>query len=348
MTPAVTPPAARGTAPGAALGATASANTNIALIKYWGKADESRSIPTTSSLSLTLGGTRTITTVAFDGGQDGSDTVTINGSAPGGTQRERVVRFLDLVRSRSGVRLAASVTSTSTVPLAAGLASSAAGFAALAAAASRAAGMELDARDLSRLARRGSGSATRSVFGGLVVWNAGHDDATSYAEPVQDRPDLAMVVAVLSQDRKTISSTVAMRTTMTTSPLYPSWVRASELDLREALTAVRGRDLERLGEVVEANAMGMHASMMAARPAVVYWLPQTLEVLQAVRDLRAQGLPAWATMDAGPNVKVLTGGASAEAVAAALRERLPGVALWVRRPGGGVRVEASEARAAAS
>ena len=125
-------------------------------------------------------------------------------------------------------------------------------------------------------------------------------------------------------------------------------MRASELDLREALTAVRGRDLERLGEVVEANAMGMHASMMAARPAVVYWLPQTLEVLQAVRDLRAQGLPAWATMDAGPNVKVLTGGASAEAVAAALHERLPGVALWVRRPGGGVRVEASGARAAAS
>ena len=115
--------------------ATASANTNIALIKYWGKADESLAIPVTSSLSLTLGGTRTTTTVSFDGGTGGEDAVTINGTTPGGTARERVVRFLDLVRSRAGMTIPASVTSSSTVPLAAGLASSAAGFAALAAAA---------------------------------------------------------------------------------------------------------------------------------------------------------------------------------------------------------------------
>ena len=326
--------------------ATASANTNIALIKYWGKADESLMIPTTSSLSLTLDDTWTTTTVSFDGGAGDADAVRINGSAPSGTALTRVTRFLDLVRERSGITQRASVTSISTVPLAAGLASSAAGFAALAAAASRAAGMDLDGRALSRLARRGSGSASRSVFGGLVLWNAGDDDASSYAEPVQDAIgytasdlDLAMVVVVLSGGRKTISSTKAMRRTMTASPLYPAWVEASRQDLRDALEAVRCGDLARLGEVAEANALGMHASMMAARPAIMYWLPRTIEVLHVIGEMRQDGLPAWATIDAGPNVKVLTQASSAEQVAAALRERVPGAEVSVRRPGAGVRFE---------
>ena len=341
----------------AASTATASANTNIALIKYWGKADESLMIPTTSSLSLTLDDTWTTTTVSFDGGSGDADTVRINGSAPNGTALARVTRFLDLVRERSGIAQRASVDSTSTVPLAAGLASSAAGFAALAAAASRAAGMDLDGRALSRLARRGSGSAARSVFGGLVLWNAGGDDAASYAEPVRGAIrgaiegaaeetagsglDPAMVVVVLSGARKTISSTQAMRRTMAASPLYPAWVEASREDLRAALEAVRSGDLARLGEVAEANALGMHASMMAARPAIMYWLPRTVEVLHTIRAMRQDGLPAWATIDAGPNVKVLTRGSSAEQVATALRESVPGAAVSVRRPGAGVRFEES-------
>ena len=319
--------------------ATASANTNIALIKYWGKADESLAIPVTSSLSLTLGGTRTTTTVSFDGGTGGEDAVTINGTTPGGTARERVVRFLDLVRSRAGMTIPASVTSSSTVPLAAGLASSAAGFAALAAAATRAAGMRLDERALSRLARRGSGSATRSIFGGLVLWNAGVDDETSYAEPVDCDLAPAMVVVVVSAGRKTISSTQAMRHTMNTSPLYPAWAEASREDLQGALEAVRARDLPRLGEVVEGNALGMHATMIAARPGIIYWLPQTVAALHAIRAMREEGLPVWATIDAGPNVKVLTEGARAEEVAAALRDRLTGTTVSVRHPGGGVRIE---------
>lgn len=321
------------------LTATASANTNIALIKYWGKADESLTIPATSSLSLTLGGTRTTTTVSFDGGTGDEDAVTINGAPPGGTARERVIRFLDLVRSRVGMTIRASVTSSSTVPLAAGLASSAAGFAALAAAATRAVGMCLDERALSRLARRGSGSATRSVFGGLVLWNAGIDDETSYAEPVNCDLDLAMVVVVVSAGRKTISSTQAMRHTMNTSPLYPAWAEASREDLRVALDAVRARDLPRLGEVVEGNALGMHAAMIASRPSVVYWLPETLDVLHTVRVMRDEGFPVWATIDAGPNVKVLTAGKDADRIAAVLRDRIPGAATSVRYPGGGVRIE---------
>ena len=321
------------------LTATASANTNIALIKYWGKADESLTIPATSSLSLTLGGTRTTTTVSFDGGTGDEDAVTINGAPPGGTARERVIRFLDLVRSRVGMTIRASVTSSSTVPLAAGLASSAAGFAALAAAATRAAGMCLDERALSRLARRGSGSATRSIFGGLVLWNAGVDDETSYAEPVDCDLAPAMVVVVVSAGRKTISSTQAMRHTMHTSPLYPAWVEASREDLRGALEAVRTRDLPRLGEVVEANALGMHATMIASRPSVLYWLPETLDVVHTLRIMRDEGFPVWATIDAGPNVKVLTAGKDADRIAAVLRDRIPCATTSVRYPGGGVRIE---------
>ena len=336
---AVPPEAAAGSSPAAPPTATASANTNIALIKYWGKVDEVQAIPATSSLSLTLGGTRTTTTVSFDGGDGAADSVTINGSSSSGAELARVSRFLDLVRSRSGITAAATVTSRASVPLAAGLASSAAGFAALAAAASRAAGMDLDDRELSRLARRGSGSATRSIFGGLVRWNAGHDDASSYAEPVTCEMDLAMVVVVLSKSDKPISSTRGMRATMSTSPLFPAWVEASGKDLQVALEAVRAGDLERLGEVVEGNALGMHATMIAARPGIIYWLPQTVAALHGIRAMRQEGLPVWATIDAGPNVKILTEGARAEEVAAALRDRLPAAAVSVRRPGGGARIE---------
>ena len=336
---AVPPGAAAGSSPAAAPTATASANTNIALIKYWGKVDEALAIPATSSLSLTLGSTRTTTTVSFDGGDGAADSVTINGVSPSAVELGRVTRFLDLVRARTGVSAPATVTSRASIPLAAGLASSAAGFAALAAAASRAAGMNLDDRALSRLARRGSGSATRSVFGGLVLWNAGHDDASSYAEPVACEMDLAMVVVVLSERYKPISSTRAMRATMSSSPLFPAWVEASGRDLQVALEAVRAGDLARLGEIVEGNALAMHATMIAARPGIVYWLPQTVAALHAIHAMREEGLPVWATIDAGPNVKVLTEGARAEEIAAALRDRLPGTTVSVRYPGGGVRIE---------
>ena len=262
---AVPPGAAAGSSPSAIATATASANTNIALIKYWGKVDEAQAIPATSSLSLTLAGTRTTTTVSFDGGAGAADSVTINGSCPTGTELARVSRFLDLVRSRSGVATPATVISRASVPLAAGLASSAAGFAALAAAASRAAGMNLDDRALSRLARRGSGSATRSVFGGLVLWNAGHDDASSYAEPVACEMDLAMVVVVLSQRYKPISSTLAMRATMASSPLFPAWDNIRGLIPREP---IHTQTIDQHCLQVTQNCAAHHVA--AARPDLLY------------------------------------------------------------------------------
>lgn len=311
--------------------ATATAHANIALIKYWGKADDRLILPRTSSLSLTLDELYTTTTVRFlDGAHEGdADRATIDGVPVTERALSRIVALLDLIRERAGIGAPAEITSLNTVPTAAGLASSASGFAALAGAAAAAAGLSLEPRELSRLARRGSGSASRSIFGGLAIWHAGYDDASSYAEPLGVGADgddfaaqLAIVVLVLDAGQKAVSSREAMRRTVQTSPEYEPWVRRHADQLAEALDAVAHRDLARLGEVAEANALGMHATMRAATPPVDYLTDASHAALQAVREARAAGVPAWATMDAGPNVKVLTSADQAEALAARLRERL--------------------------
>ncbi|MFF1530990.1 diphosphomevalonate decarboxylase [Cellulomonas sp. NPDC058312] len=300
--------------------ATAVAHANIALAKYWGKRDETLAIPATSSLSLTLDAFHATTTVTVGGDADAG---TLDGRPMSDGELGRVSAFLDLVRERAGSAERATVTSTSTVPTGAGLASSASGFAALAGAAAAAYGLDLDPRDLSRLARRGSGSASRSVFGGLVVWHGGTDDATSYAEPVPGGEaggplDPAMAVVVLDAGQKAVSSRVAMRRTVETSPYFPAWVDATERDVALMLDAVAAGDLATLGGLAESNALRMHATMLGARPPVRYWTAHTVAVLDEVLALRAEGLPCWATIDAGPNVKVLCAAADLDVVATAL------------------------------
>ncbi|PWD51764.1 diphosphomevalonate decarboxylase [Serinibacter arcticus] len=335
--------------------ATATAHANIALVKYWGKRDAERMLPATSSLSLTLDAFLTTTTVtlAEGGTAPGSEhTATLDGGALTGGQLAKVQRFLDLVRGLDGVEPSlaarpAHVTSLNTVPTGAGLASSASGFAALAGAAAAAYGLDLAPRDLSRLARRGSGSASRSIFGDFVVWHAGdladpeRGDLTSYAEPVPAAADLdvAMAVVVLNAGPKSIGSREAMARTVATSPYFPAWVEHTEADVAEAEAAIAAGDLERLGDLAEASAMRMHATMLAARPAVRYLAPASLEVLDAVAALRAAGTGAWATMDAGPNVKVLCARADLETVTAVLADggrrrvlpALPGPGMVVER-----------------
>lgn len=312
--------------------AVATANANIALIKYWGKRDEKLILPYTSSLSLTLSDLYTQTAVNFSD-DFSEDSVTLDGEnlLPGSTTFRRVISMLDLVREKAGISTKARVESRNHVPTAAGLASSASGFAALCASAAYAAGLKLTPRELSRLARRGSGSACRSIFGGLVIWHAGEDDETSYAEPIAEPEsqasapknlNLAMIVVTLDEHKKAISSREAMRRTVETSPAYMPWVEQSKLDLAEALGAIRAADLEKLGEVVERNALGMHETMHKAKPPVNYFMDKTYAVLRAVRAMRECGWPVWATMDAGPNVKVLTDGDLAERAAEELRGRV--------------------------
>ncbi|MFD1428718.1 diphosphomevalonate decarboxylase [Lacticaseibacillus mingshuiensis] len=320
---------------------TARAHTNIALIKYWGKRDAKLILPYTSSVSLTLADLYTDTTVEFDAAL-AADTFSLNGEVrPAG----KISAFLDLVRAQSGTTAHAHVRSLNHVPTAAGLASSASAFAALAMAASSAAGLALSPTDLSRLARRGSGSASRSIFGGLAIWHRGSDDATSFAEPLPATTlPLKMIVVLVDQGRKAISSRQMMTATIATSPYFPAWVEHNEAAAEKMVRALAANDFAQVGALTEASSMQMHAAIMASEPPFTYFEPETLVAWQKVQALRAGGVPAYATMDAGPNVKILTLAPYVDAVVAALAEPFAG-RLLTTGPGPAARIlkEASDA-----
>ena len=321
---------------------TAIAGTNIALVKYWGKRDSVLNLPAAGSLSLTLRELDTRTTVRFGAHLGPTDRVRLNGQDADEDVRLRVVAFLDLVRAQAGISTPAEVVTENSVPTAAGLASSASGFAALALAASRAAGLSLEPPALSALARRGSGSAARSIFGGLVEMQAGvnPDGSDAFAKPLPEADSwpLRLVVAVTSENRKAIGSTEAMRRTEQTSPFYKGWIDSVDGDLRDARAAIAERDLGRLGLVAERSALRMHASALAADPPILYWSTATLAAMETVRQLRAHHVEAYFTIDAGPHVKVLCDLRHVIAVEAALA-KTPGVLRTiVASPGRGARV----------
>jgi diphosphomevalonate decarboxylase len=331
--------------------ATAAAGTNIALVKYWGKRDETLNLPATGSLSLTLDRLGTRTRVAFDGGDGSQDRVTLDGAPADAKVARRVSAFLDRVRARAGISTRAGVVTDNSMPTASGLASSASGFAALALAATRAAGLDLSPTQLSELARLGSGSAARSIFGGFVEMERGAraDGADAVAHPLDagGAPiwDVRLVVAITAAGAKAIGSTAAMQRTTRTSPFYPAWVAGVDGDLVAARTAVAGRDLAALGAVAERSALRMHASALAAEPGILYWNPATVGAIARVRALREEPAPiaAFFTIDAGPHVKVLCAAADADRVAEALAG-VPGVLrTLIAAPGPGARlVETTE------
>ena len=322
--------------------ATAVAGTNIALVKYWGKRDEALNLPATGSLSLTLDRLGTRTRVAFDGGGEAGDRVTLDGAPAVEKVAARVSAFLDRVRARAGIATRATVVTDNSVPTAAGLASSASGFAALAVAAARAANLDLSPAELSVLARLGSGSAARSIFGGFVEMAPGAradgSDAAAHPLPSGIGWDVRLVVAITAAGEKAIGSTAAMRRTAGTSPYYEGWIRGVAGDLAAARAAIAGRDLAALGAVAERSALRMHASAMAADPPILYWNPATVGAMTRVRALRDAGTSAFFTIDAGPHVKVLCEAGDAEAIAAALAE-VPGVLrTLIAAPGPGAQV----------
>lgn len=319
--------------------ATARAHPNIALVKYWGKRDELLFLPFQGSLSMTLGGLSATTTVEFGDGRE--DAAQLDGRWLEGAELARICRALDRVRERAGIRARARVASQNDFPKAAGLASSAAGGAALAAAASWAAGLAPAPRELSILARQSSGSACRSVEGGFCEWSAGEakDGSDSFAVQVAGPshwPELRMVVLVCAGEAKEVSSRDGMRHCVETSVYYRAWVECARQDLEAARKALLARDFAALGAVAERNAWRMHASAMGADPPVVYLRPATLAVIQEVAALRAGGVPAYFTLDAGPNPVVLCREADAHRVEERL-SAVPGVQRSVlAAPGGGV------------
>ncbi len=283
------------------------AHTNIALIKYWGKADESLIIPMNNSLSVTLDKFYTETKVTFSP-EYTKDILVLNGEEVNEEQSKKIYQFMNLVRERSHTSHYAYIESVNYVPTAAGLASSSSAFAALAGACNEALNLNMSDKDLSRLARRGSGSASRSIFGGFAEWDKGHDDETSYAHAIDAHgweEDLSMVFVVINNQSKKVSSRSGMSHTRDTSRFYQYWLDHVDEDIASVKEAIRNKDFKYLGEVIEENGLRMHATNLGAQPPFTYLVPESYEVMDIVHQCRKAGYPCYFTMDAGPNVKIL-------------------------------------------
>lgn len=321
--------------------AVAVAHPNIALSKYWGKRsgpeDEGRNVPAVPSLSVTLAGLATTTSVTFDPRLT-ADAVEINGVEESGEPRTRAIALVDRVRAAAGTKTFARIVSRNDFPTASGLASSASGFAALALASVRAAGLDWPAERVADLARRSSASAARSVFGGFVEL----DGADARAVAPKTALDLRILVCVTTEEKKKVSSTDGMGVTSRESPYYPAWLEEAPRIHRALRDALLAGDFDRVGALAEKSALAMHASAMAA--GVVYVSGATLAALAEVRALRADGLAAYATIDAGPHLKCLVRAPDAAAAKARLAQ-VPGVLrILEAAPGDGARVIEEEGR----
>jgi diphosphomevalonate decarboxylase len=320
--------------------ATSLAHPNIALAKYWGKRDYGHNLPAVPSLSVTLAGMTTATTVTFAAAIE-KDTLILGGQEASALATARVSAMLDRVRAMTGDSEKARVVSANDFPTSSGLASSASAFAALALAATTALGLHLLPEEISNLARQTSVSAARSALGGFVELRAGWpNDETLTAQQVAppEHWPIRVVVAVVDEGPKAVSSTDGMAHTARTSPYFSAWVERAPALCARIKQAVLHRDLEALGIAAEESALAMHATSIAAAPGLIYWNGTTLDVLAAVRGLRAVGLGAYATIDAGPHVKVICA-AEDEAEVARLIGAVPGVKRTiVTRPGPGARV----------
>lgn len=318
---------------------TARANSNIAFIKYWGNADDTLRLPANSSISMNIDGIHTETTVEWDSGLN-ADALMLNDAPAPDAALQRVAQHLDLIRARAGIDQYAQVTSRNNFPMGAGIASSAAAFAALTVAACGAAGLDLDERELTTLARQGSGSASRSVPPGFVVWYEAETDAASYAESVASPAhwDLVDVIAVVSSEHKAVVSR-AGHTTADTSDLQAARLAGAADRLAICQKAILERDFAAFADVVEHDSNLMHAVMMTSRPPLFYWLPPTLTIMGMVRQWReADGLNVCYTLDAGPNVHCICLAKDAEAVRDRL-QALPGVTgVLSGGPGGGAMI----------
>ncbi|MFY0596728.1 MAG: diphosphomevalonate decarboxylase [Cognatishimia sp.] len=285
---------------------SAYAPSNIALSKYWGKRDRARNLPLNSSLSISLADWGSHTQVAPS--DTGQDQVSLNGEALAldTSFASKALNFVDLFRGNNETPL--NITTKNTIPTAAGLASSASGFAALTRALCGCFGLDLSEAEMSLIARLGSGSASRSLWHGFVRWDKGvaENGADSFAHPVSvDWPDFRIAIIPVDTGPKSHSSRDGMNHTVDTSPLFEAWPAQAEKDCNAIERFVREKDFTALGQHAEANALAMHATMQAARPAITYLNARSWSILDQLWRARQKGLEAYATMDAGPNIKLI-------------------------------------------
>lgn len=302
--------------------ATAEACANIAFIKYWGNRPEGNNLPLNPSISMTLASCTSRTTVVLLPGAE-ADEFILNGKAGAQRALQRVSGLLDAIRGLVGSDTRARVQSENTFPSGCGIASSASGFAALALAGAAAYGLDADPRELSRLARLGSGSAARSVPAGFVELHPGttHEDAVAeQIAPETAWPELRDMIVIVSQAEKPTPSADGHRVAHTSEMLAARLAAVPER-ARRVRQAIRDRDLTALGEAAEQDMLSMHAVMLTSKPPLIYWAPSTLDVIQAVWELRRRGTEAYVTLDAGPNAHVLLLQEDVPAVEQAIRTR---------------------------
>ncbi len=300
--------------------ATAHAFANIAFIKYWGNRDNILRLPMNSSISMNLDGLYTRTAVSFQPSLS-FDELIINGHEVMGGGLERISYILDIIRGMANIHERAEVISENNFPSGAGIASSAAAFAALALAGSKAAGLSLSEPELSRLARRGSGSASRSIPSGFVEWQAGTSDEESFAFSIAQPShwDLVDCIAIVSTSHKKTGSTEG-HGIAATSPLQAARVADAPRRLELCRSAILERDFNSFASIVELDSDMMHAVMMTSTPALHYWKSASIEVMNCVRQWRREGISVCYTVDAGPNVHVICPGTEAHIIEKRLRE----------------------------
>lgn len=309
--------------------ATFQATPNIALIKYWGKRDDDLILPTGSSVSITLDENLTTrTTVSFSETYT-EDELWINNHKVDLNNAEAKERLkqLDVIRKKAGVKLRAKIASINCFPTSAGFASSAAGLAALACAASKAIGLNLNPSELSILARMGSGSASRSVIGGFVKWERGEkpDGSDSTAVEIASSnhwPEIRDVMAVVDAGKKKVSSRSGMKQTIQTSKLYQERLRHWETNCKEMERAILSKDFAKLAELTIRDSNNMHATMLDTYPPIFYMNDHSREIVYALNELNEKKgkLIAGYTFDAGPNAHVITTAEHEQTVREALQK----------------------------
>lgn len=307
---------------------TACAHPNIALIKYWGKQAGAGNLPASPSLSITLDDLTTTTSVD----EAKQDQILLNGEP---TSDSKILGFLHTLRQRYAVP-SLRIETHNNFPTAAGLASSASGFAALITAIDAHCELGMSDTVRSSFARQASGSAARSIFGGFV----GLCGPDWVAQPVLGCADwpLKVVIAITDEGRKPVSSTEGMRAAEATSPYFPAWVSSTTADYQAALAQVASRDFPALAELAEASCLKMHALMLSTRPPMIYWRPATLACIDVVRTLRASGTAVFFTIDAGPQLKAVCLPEAADAVERTLSTVAGVLSTRVVGLGGGARI----------
>lgn len=316
---------------------TAIAPSNIAFTKYWGRKDELLRLPENGSISMSLSNLLTTTTVEFSLQQE--DQITINGNGIEEGEAERIIKHLDRVRQIAGIETKARVVSNNNFPTGTGLSSSASGFAALTLAASKAASLDLSQKDLSILARQGSGSACRSIPSGFVEWLDGNSSDTSYATQIfpPDYWDIADVAAVVSVGKKEVSTSTGQQSAKS-SPFMD--VRKAHMKEKNELTKqlIKDRNFKEFGELIEAEALELHSIMLTQRPALIYWTPGTLRIMKLTGLWRAEGIPVYFTINTGQDIHLICEAKNVNKVKDKLKEIEEIKDIIVNTPGEGTRL----------